>query len=213
MICSSSNSVVTVSVRVARRLGADFLAVTQRATPLLSAPRSDLTNGTAARATGEWIRASGSDALRLRVAVLSTGLARIVGVVLFFATMWNRIRSARRRARWLICPWLARLDQPHSTSSRRLRRSGASHPSAGRSVPGGMSNTYRYQFGFGSSGKPAVSPSRSVSLRRVSVAAAAPAASHRSPPLTPVVTRTAARPSSQPGSNAREQTCRAPRHP
>ncbi len=58
-----------------------------------------ITAGTAARATGEWMRASGSNALSLRVAILSAGLAQIIGLVLFFATMWSRIRSAGSRAR------------------------------------------------------------------------------------------------------------------
>ena len=60
-----------------------------------------LTVGTAGRILGELLRPS-HDSVALRVAVLTTGLAQIAGVAVFFFTMWTRIRpvgSAAREAR------------------------------------------------------------------------------------------------------------------
>lgn len=57
-----------------------------------------LTIGTAVRVGGELARAT-SSAAWLRVAVVAAGLAQIVGILLFFYTMWTRIRSVGSRAR------------------------------------------------------------------------------------------------------------------
>ena len=54
-----------------------------------------ITGGTAGRAAGEWLHAGGSTALWLRVSTTVAGLAQIAGLVLFFATMWGRIRAPR----------------------------------------------------------------------------------------------------------------------
>lgn len=54
-----------------------------------------ITIGTAARAIGECMRAGGAHALWLRGVVLGSGLAQILGLGAFFATMWSRIRPAR----------------------------------------------------------------------------------------------------------------------
>lgn len=52
-----------------------------------------LTIGTAVRVASELARASFAD-LWLRSAVVTGGLAQFAGIVLFFFTMWPRIRSA-----------------------------------------------------------------------------------------------------------------------
>ena len=57
-----------------------------------------LTTGTALRISGELMR-SGSAALWLRAAVVAAGFAQIAGILLFFATMWTRIRPVGSRAR------------------------------------------------------------------------------------------------------------------
>jgi len=57
-----------------------------------------LTVGTAARIGGELARAA-STAAWLRMAVVAAGFAQIVGILLFFYTMWTRIRSVGSRAR------------------------------------------------------------------------------------------------------------------
>ncbi len=57
-----------------------------------------ITIGTAARAAGECLRASGADTMWLRGSIVTAGLAQIVGLTLFFITMLTRIRSAGSRA-------------------------------------------------------------------------------------------------------------------
>ncbi len=57
-----------------------------------------LTVGTAARVGGELARAASTSAW-LRMAVVAAGFAQIVGILLFFYTMWTRIRSVGSRAR------------------------------------------------------------------------------------------------------------------
>ncbi len=54
--------------------------------------------GTLARVLGELAR-TGSDGLGLRWAVVASGAAQIVGLLLFFHTMWSRIRPAGNQAR------------------------------------------------------------------------------------------------------------------
>lgn len=54
--------------------------------------------GTAARITGELLRAGMSD-MWLRVAVVLAGFAQIAGVGVFFFTMWSRIRPVGSQAR------------------------------------------------------------------------------------------------------------------
>ena len=54
--------------------------------------------GTLARVVGELVRTQ-SDALWLRTAVLATGSMQIVGLLLFFATMWARIRPTGSQSR------------------------------------------------------------------------------------------------------------------
>ena len=64
-----------------------------------------LTAGTAARVLGELTEAIGGSAgntdasLWLRTVVVSAGLAQIAGLVLFFLTMWSRIRALGSAAR------------------------------------------------------------------------------------------------------------------
>ena len=57
-----------------------------------------LTIGTAGRVAGELWRVY-SDALWLRSAVVTGGLAQFAGIALFFFTMWPRIRSAGSHVR------------------------------------------------------------------------------------------------------------------
>jgi cbb3-type cytochrome oxidase subunit 1 len=57
-----------------------------------------LATGTLSRVIGELARTR-SDALWLRIAVLATGAMQIVGLLLFFATMWSRIRAVGSQAR------------------------------------------------------------------------------------------------------------------
>jgi heme/copper-type cytochrome/quinol oxidase subunit 1 len=57
-----------------------------------------LATGTLARVLGELARTR-SDALWLRGTVLGTGLMQIVGLLLFFATMWTRIRPTGSQSR------------------------------------------------------------------------------------------------------------------
>lgn len=57
-----------------------------------------LTVGTATRVIGELLRVS-SAALWLRLIVVASGLAQIAGVLLFFFTMWSRIRGVGSQAR------------------------------------------------------------------------------------------------------------------
>ncbi|MFI5242369.1 MAG: hypothetical protein ACHQRL_05125 [Gemmatimonadales bacterium] len=57
-----------------------------------------LTAGTATRIAGELSRTV-SAAVWLRVLVVLAGFAQIVGILLFFYTMWTRIRSAGSRMR------------------------------------------------------------------------------------------------------------------
>jgi heme/copper-type cytochrome/quinol oxidase subunit 1 len=57
-----------------------------------------ITIGTAARAIAECIRAGGGTALWLRAVVVASGLAQILGLVAFFATMWSRIRASGARS-------------------------------------------------------------------------------------------------------------------
>jgi hypothetical protein len=54
--------------------------------------------GTAARVAGELARTA-SDALWLRWAIVAAGLAQIVGIGLFFTTMWSRIRPVGSQIR------------------------------------------------------------------------------------------------------------------
>ena len=57
-----------------------------------------LTTGTALRISGELLR-SASTALWLRLAVVAAGFAQGIGILLFFYTMWTRIRSVGSRTR------------------------------------------------------------------------------------------------------------------
>jgi hypothetical protein len=57
-----------------------------------------VTAGTAARVAGELLRPAVSAAW-LRWGVLLAGVAQIVGIALFFVTMWSRIRPVGSRAR------------------------------------------------------------------------------------------------------------------
>jgi cbb3-type cytochrome oxidase subunit 1 len=57
-----------------------------------------LTAGTAARVIGELLRVV-SSALWLRLAVVGSGLLQIAGVLVFFFTMWSRIRGVGSQAR------------------------------------------------------------------------------------------------------------------
>lgn len=57
-----------------------------------------LTLGTAVRVAGELARAVFSP-LWLRLAVVLAGLAQIAGILLFFYTIWTRIRAVGSRAR------------------------------------------------------------------------------------------------------------------
>lgn len=57
-----------------------------------------LTAGTAARIVGELARST-SGATWLRAAVVAAGVTQIAGILLFFYTMWTRIRSVGSRAR------------------------------------------------------------------------------------------------------------------
>jgi cbb3-type cytochrome oxidase subunit 1 len=57
-----------------------------------------LTIGTATRVAGELARDS-SEGLMLRLAVVCAGIAQIVGVGLFFYTMWSRIRAVGSKSR------------------------------------------------------------------------------------------------------------------
>jgi len=57
-----------------------------------------LTTGTAARIAGELARST-NDSLWLRVGVLLAGWLQIVGLVVFFYTMWSRIRGIGSAAR------------------------------------------------------------------------------------------------------------------
>jgi heme/copper-type cytochrome/quinol oxidase subunit 1 len=57
-----------------------------------------LTVGTATRVIGELLRVS-SSALWLRLIVVASGLAQIAGVLVFFFTMWSRIRGVGSQAR------------------------------------------------------------------------------------------------------------------
>ena len=54
--------------------------------------------GTLARVVGELAR-TGSDAFSLRITVLAAGAAQIVGLLLFFSTMWTRIRPTGSQTR------------------------------------------------------------------------------------------------------------------
>jgi uncharacterized protein involved in response to NO len=60
-----------------------------------------ITLGTAVRVVGEVLRPA-SDAAVLRWTIVAAGLAQVVGIALFFHTMWSRIRavgSQQREAR------------------------------------------------------------------------------------------------------------------
>lgn len=57
-----------------------------------------ITTSTALRAAGECAR-SVTSVPWLRAGVLAAGVGQIVGLALFFATMWSRIRPAGSRAR------------------------------------------------------------------------------------------------------------------
>lgn len=57
-----------------------------------------LAAATAARIAGELLRA-GLDGLWLRLAVAAAGLAQIAGILLFFHTIWTRIRPVGSQAR------------------------------------------------------------------------------------------------------------------
>lgn len=57
-----------------------------------------LTVGTAARVVGELLRVS-SSALWLRLFVVASGLLQIAGIVVFFFTMWSRIRGVGSQVR------------------------------------------------------------------------------------------------------------------
>lgn len=57
-----------------------------------------LTVGTAARVVGELLRVS-SSALWLRLLVVASGLIQIAGILVFFFTMWSRIRGVGSQVR------------------------------------------------------------------------------------------------------------------
>lgn len=57
-----------------------------------------LTVGTAARVVGELLRVS-SSALSLRLLVVASGLLQVVGILVFFFTMWSRIRGVGSQVR------------------------------------------------------------------------------------------------------------------
>jgi cbb3-type cytochrome oxidase subunit 1 len=57
-----------------------------------------IATGTLARIFGELARTR-SDAFWLRAAVLATGVIQVVGLLLFFATMWSRIRPVGSQSR------------------------------------------------------------------------------------------------------------------
>ena len=57
-----------------------------------------VTVGTAVRVAGELLRAS-VDGLWLRVVVVLAGFAQIIGILLFFHTIWTRIRPVGSQAR------------------------------------------------------------------------------------------------------------------
>ena len=57
-----------------------------------------LTVGTAARVVGELLRVS-SSALSLRLLVVASGLIQIAGILVFFFTMWSRIRGVGSQVR------------------------------------------------------------------------------------------------------------------
>jgi heme/copper-type cytochrome/quinol oxidase subunit 1 len=54
--------------------------------------------GTALRVAGELAR-TGVDAMWLRLATLAAGLAQVAGLLVFFYTMWSRIRPVGSQAR------------------------------------------------------------------------------------------------------------------
>lgn len=58
-----------------------------------------VTIGTAGRIVGELSRAAGAEALWLRAAIVATGFTQIVGVAIFFYTMWSRIRPVGSQVR------------------------------------------------------------------------------------------------------------------
>jgi heme/copper-type cytochrome/quinol oxidase subunit 1 len=57
-----------------------------------------LTVGTAVRVVGELLRVS-SSALWLRLLVVASGLIQIAGILVFFFTMWSRIRDVGSQVR------------------------------------------------------------------------------------------------------------------
>ena len=57
-----------------------------------------IAGGTAMRVVGELAR-TGSDAPALRWAVVASGTAQVLGLLLFFANMWSRIRPVGSQAR------------------------------------------------------------------------------------------------------------------
>jgi hypothetical protein len=57
-----------------------------------------LTAGTGVRVAGELLRATMGDRW-LRVAVVLAGLAQVAGILLFFYTMWSRIRPVGSKVR------------------------------------------------------------------------------------------------------------------
>ena len=57
-----------------------------------------VTVGTAGRVGGELLRLATS-ALWLRLAVVATGMLQIAGILVFFFTMWSRIRAVGSQAR------------------------------------------------------------------------------------------------------------------
>ena len=57
-----------------------------------------VTGGTGVRVAGELLRASGGWAA-LRWAVLAAGTAQVLGLLVFFWTMWSRIRAAGSKLR------------------------------------------------------------------------------------------------------------------
>jgi heme/copper-type cytochrome/quinol oxidase subunit 1 len=57
-----------------------------------------LTVGTASRVAGELLRTA-SDAVWLRAIVVLSGFAQIIGLVVYFQTMWSRIRGVGSAAR------------------------------------------------------------------------------------------------------------------
>lgn len=57
-----------------------------------------ITAGTLLRVVGELLRAT-STSMTLRIVVVLGGIAQAVGILVFFYTMWTRIRPAGSRAR------------------------------------------------------------------------------------------------------------------